>query len=338
MQAPSNLYNLNTFSRMIMQRDATFRREQRGELNWLLSGIVLACKIIGDEIRRMGLSETRMSGGQLNVQGEVQKGLDVFANKVLCDCLSSRDNVGLLASEEDEHPIVLIDNLERGEYVVVFDPLDGSSNLDLNISVGTIFSIYRRTATHCEPHCPDVLQAGSQQVAAGYVMYGSSTLLVYSMGQGVHGFTLDPAIGTFILSHPNLRMPKCGACYSINEAYSEEFSPFCQQFLKLVKSGTLERKYRLRFVGSLVAEFHRTLLQGGIFLYPSTTDHPNGRLRLVYEANPIAFLTEQAGGVATNGRDRILDMQPKHLHERVPLYFGSPQEMDLLERCILQTA
>ena len=221
-------------------------------------------------MRRLGLSSTAGAVGTVNVQGEVQQGLDVFANKVLMDCLGSRGNVGLLASEENEEPMVMIEHPEKGEYIVVFDPLDGSSNLDVNVSVGTIFSIYRRS--HGKSVADEVLQSGREQMAAGYALYGSSTMIVYTTGSGVHGFTLDPAVGTFVLSHPNLKMPAGGQIYSVNEAYADSFPPYCRRFLHWLKSA--DEAYRLRYIGSLVADFHRTLLKGGIFMYPPTSFFP----------------------------------------------------------------
>jgi fructose-1,6-bisphosphatase I len=319
-------YNINTFARHIVEEQQDLHPSARGNFVWLLGGIELACKIIGEEVRRLGLSSAAGSAGTVNVQGEEQQGLDVFANKVLVDCLGSRGNVGLLASEENEEPIVVIEHPEQGEYVVVFDPLDGSSNLDVNVSVGTIFSIYRRDADRGTKKAVDeVLEPGTKQIAAGYAVYGSSTVLIYTTGRGVHGFTLDTVSGTFVLSHPNIKMPERGQIYSVNEAYADSFPPYCRRYLHWLKSD--DALYRSRYVGSLVADFHRTLLKGGIFMYPPTSFFPEGKLRLVYEANPISFLAEQAGGVATNGTEPILGIKPTTLHQRVPLFVGSPHEM-----------
>jgi fructose-1,6-bisphosphatase I len=219
-----------------------------------------------------------------------------------------------------------------GKYVVIFDPLDGSSNIDVNVSVGTIFSIFRRDLDGISQRDPgaDVLQVGTKQIAAGYVLYGPSTLLVYSTGHGVHGFTLDPSFGAYVLTHPDIKMPESGTYYSINEANLASFPAAYQSFLATLREGKTGRTYSSRYVGSLVADFHRTLLKGGIFCYPPTRRYPQGKLRLMYEANPIAFLTEQAGGVATDGHQRILDIQPDSLHQRTPLAIGSPNEMALL--------
>ena len=230
-------YNINTFSRHIVAEQQDHHPGAHGNFSWLLSGISLACKIIGEEVRRLGLSSAAGPAEGINVHGEQQQGLDVFANKVLMDCLGSRGNVGLLASEENEEPVVIVEHPEQGEYIVVFDPLDGSSNLDVNVSVGTIFSIFRRSAGQGKAMADEVLQSGRQQVAAGYVAYGSSTVLVYTTGHGVHGFTLDPAIGTFVLSHPDMKLPARGMTYSVNEAYADGFPPYCRRFLHWLKSG-----------------------------------------------------------------------------------------------------
>ncbi len=327
-------YNIETFERHIVDQQHKEHPDAQGDFSWLLSGIVLACKIIGEEVRRLGLSDSRGTAGSDNVHGEEQQKLDVFANQVLMECLGSRGNVGLLASEEDEDPIVVLENPDQGEYIVVFDPLDGSSNIDVNVSVGTIFSVFRRSRENGGSFDEEVLQCGCEQLAAGYVLYGSSTMMVYTIGQGVHGFTLDPTIGTFVLTHPNLQMPGRGMIYSVNESYADGFPPYCRRFLHWVKSGEDDTLYRSRYIGSLVADFHRTLFKGGIFLYPPTSFFPQGKLRLVYEANPIAFLAEQAGGVATNGSQRILQLKPTTLHERVPLFVGSSFEMDKLHAFI----
>ena len=303
--------------------------EASGEFSWLLSGITLATKMIAAEVRRAGLGSKLGAAGVQNVQGEEVQKLDVYANEVLLHCLGGRGNVGVLASEENDNPVVVLQNPDHGKYVVVFDPLDGSSNFDLNISVGTIFSILARNGGGDDPGT-DVLQPGYKQLAAGYVLYGSSTMLVYTSGDGVYGFTLDPAIGAYVMSHPNIKMPARGNLYSVNEANMDGFPEYCRRYLHWLKSGEDDAVYSSRYIGSLVADFHRTLLRGGIFMYPPTARYTQGKLRLLYEGNPIAFIAEQAGGVATDGRQRILDIQPDSLHQRTPLFVGSKYEMDRL--------
>jgi fructose-1,6-bisphosphatase I len=263
----------------------------------------------------------------------VQK-LDVIANQALLHCLGNRGNVAVMASEENAEPVVVPRDRKHGKHVVVFDPLDGSSNIDVNVSVGTIFSILRREPDPDGTRDPlaDVLQPGTAQIAAGYVVYGSSTMLVYTAGNGVAGFTLDPSIGAFVISHERIVMPPRGAIYSVNEANADSFPEGYRRFLATLRSGATGRQYSSRYIGSLVADFHRTLLKGGVFLYPPTRTHPQGKLRLMYEANPIAFLAEQAGGVATDGQRRILDLKPASLHQRTPLMVGSSEEMALLEQ------
>lgn len=306
-----------------------------GEFSWLLSGITLACKIVGAAVRRAGLVDVLGATGDTNVQGEVVQKLDHYANEALLNCLGNRGNVGVLASEENEEPVVVMKDPKHGKYIVIFDPLDGSGNIDVNINVGTIFSILRRDPNSQDPN-GDVLQCGYRQIAAGYVLYGSSTMLVYTTGQGVNGFTLDPSIGAFMLSHPNIRMPEKGKQYSLNESNADSFPEYFRRFLYWFKSGADGSTYTSRYVGSLVADFHRTLLKGGIFLYPPTAKNPSGKLRLMYEANPIAFVAEQAGGMATTGHERILDIVPSSLHQRVPLMVGSKYEMDLLHKFVEQ--
>lgn len=306
-----------------------------GEFSWLLSGITLATKRVQAKVRRAGLTDLLGSDGEVNVQGEVQQKLDVYANDVLIQALSSRDCVGVLASEENDHPMAITRNQMNAKYAVVFDPLDGSSNIDVNVSVGTIFSILRLPGhSHGGDRADDLLQHGYRQVAAGYVCYGSSTILVYTAGMGVHGFTLDPSIGAFVLSHENITMPDRGKYYSVNEAYRDSFPPEYRTFLDRLRTGKLGDPYGLRYIGSLVADFHRTLLKGGIFLYPPTNTHPEGKLRLLYEANPIAFIAEQAGGMASAGSERILDIKPTSIHQRTAFIVGSKTEMDEFERCI----
>ncbi len=299
-----------------------------GQFSWLLSGITLATKLIQAKVRRAGLADILGAHGEINVQGEVQQKLDIYSNEVLAHCLSVRESIGVLASEENEKPMLVHGGSEDAHYAVVFDPLDGSSNIDVNVSVGTTFSILRRPpGARLDDPERWVLQPGTKQIAAGYVVYGSSTVLVYSAGRGVHGFTLDPAIGAYTLSHPNIRMPQQGKYYSVNEAYRDSFPPCYGQFIDRLRSGALGGKYASRYIGSMVADVHRTLLKGGVFLYPPTDENRQGKLRLLYEANPVAFLIEQAGGVALDGRQRILDIQPESIHQRTPLVVGSVVEM-----------
>ena len=326
------LSSLFTAQQHILNEQRRHYPHATGEFSWLLSGITLATKIVESRVRRAGLCDLFGPAGAVNVQGEQQQKLDVLANQALLTCLGNRGNVAVMASEENEQPIVVPRDREHGRYVVVFDPLDGSSNIDVNVSVGTIFSIFRREPdpTGQRDALKDVLQRGRQQLAAGYVVYGSSTMLVYTAGNGVTGFTLDPMIGAFILSHERIRMPDSGSTYSVNEANSDSFPDPYRRYLAHLRSGKTGRTYSSRYIGSLVADFHRTLLKGGVFLYPPTKHYPEGKLRLMYEANPIAFLAEQAGGMATDGTRPILDVEPTGLHQRCPLLVGSQEEMGLL--------
>jgi fructose-1,6-bisphosphatase I len=327
---------LLTAEQYILEQQRRFHPDASGEFSWLLSGILLATKYIAAHVRRAGLANVLGSTGQRNVQGEVVQKLDVLANQALLHCLGSRGNVGVMASEENEEPVVVRQDRAAGNYVVVFDPLDGSSNIDVNVSVGTIFSILRRDPdpTGARDPLADVLQPGRRQLAAGYVVYGPSTMLVFTTGQGVHGFTLDPSIGAYILSQENVMMPAHGNIYSVNEANSDGFPEPYRHYLAHLRAGRAGRSYSSRYVGSLVADFHRTLLKGGIFLYPPTAKYAEGKLRLLYEANPIAFLAEQAGGRATDGEQNIVDVTPSSVHQRTPLVVGSREEVDLLmEMC-----
>ena len=323
-----------TVQQHILQEQQRFPGSS-GEFSWLLSGITMATKLIQAKVRRAGLIDILGEHGAINVQGESQQKLDVYANDALVHCLSQRESIGVLASEENEEPILVHRGSENARYAVVFDPLDGSSNIDVNVSVGTTFSILRRPeGVHLDAAEDWVLQPGSKQVAAGYVVYGSSTILVYSVGNGVHGFTLDPAVGAYVLSHANMQMPEQGRYYSVNEAYVNEFPPRYAEYLNRLRTGVLGRKYSSRYIGSMVADFHRTLLKGGVFLYPPTTDSPTGKLRLLYEANPIAFLAEQAGGMAIDGQRRILDIVPESIHQRTPVVVGSRVELADFERFV----
>ncbi|MCY2993323.1 MAG: class 1 fructose-bisphosphatase [Planctomycetota bacterium] len=323
-----------TVEQHILQEQKRFPSAS-GEFSWLLSGITLATKLIQAKIRRAGLTNILGTHGDINVQGEVQQKLDVYANEALLHCLSYRASVGILASEENESPITTEHGSADAKYAVVFDPLDGSSNIDVNVSVGTTFSILRRPADGPTDDVSQwLLQPGCKQVAAGYVVYGSSTVLVYSVGNGVHGFTLEPSIGAYLLSHENIRMPAQGKYYSVNEALRDAFPEPYPAFIDGLRTGRLGRPYVSRYIGSMVSDFHRTLLKGGVFMYPPTTEHPTGKLRLLYEANPIAFITEQAGGVALDGRQRILDILPSSIHQRIPLIVGSQVEMTAFQRML----
>jgi fructose-1,6-bisphosphatase I len=325
---------ISTVQQHILQEQKRFPGSS-GEFSWLLSGITLATKMIEARVRRAGLGDILGEAGDVNVQGEVQQKLDVYANEALMHCLSARASIGVLASEENEEPRILAHCSPEANYCVVFDPLDGSSNIDVNISVGTTFAVLRRPSdASCDDPEQWVLQPGVNQIAAGYVVYGSSTILVYSVGNGVHGFTLDPSVGAYLLSHPNIRIPKQGKYYSVNEAYLSTFPRGYDTFIQNLRSGAYGRHYATRYVGSMVADIHRTLIKGGVFLYPPTADHPNGKLRLSYEANPIAFLVEQAGGMATDGRRRVLDVQPDSIHQRTPLIVGGEFEMREFMKCV----
>jgi len=310
-----------------------------GSFSWLLSGITLATKMTEARVRRAGLLDVLGTAGAINIQGEAQQRLDVYADKALVHCLGVRENVAVIASEENEEAITFDGRNGTGKYVVVFDPLDGSSNIDVNVSVGTIFSILElpkemRSTDQAELAC---LQAGTRQLAAGYVVYGSSTIMVYTTGHGVHGFTLDPCIGAYVLSHENIRMPEQGTYYSSNDAYWETFPEPYREYLTYLRSGGMGRRYALRYIGSLVADFHRTLLRGGVFLYPPTDKNPQGKLRLLYEANPVAFIAEEAGGIATDGTQRILEVQPTEIHQRTALIVGGKSEMEAFQRIVKPT-
>jgi fructose-1,6-bisphosphatase I len=324
-----------TVQQHIMQQQQVHSPRADGTLSWLLSGITLATKMIESRVRRAGLSDILGAAGLTNVQGEQQQKLDVFANQALIHCLGVRDAVAMLVSEENEEPVTFDRDSDTGKYIVIFDPLDGSSNIDVNVSVGTIFSIFRREPGTSASAA--ALQPGLKQVAAGYVVYGSSTMFVYTAGHGVFGFTLDPAVGAYVLSHENMRMPSQGSYYSVNEANERGFPDSYHAFLGRLRLGELGRTYSSRYIGSLVADFHRTLLKGGIFLYPPTSSHPDGKLRLLYEANPIAFIAEQAGGIATNGTGRILEIEPHDIHQRTPLVLGSVVEMAEFRRICMPT-
>jgi fructose-1,6-bisphosphatase I len=314
-----------TLGQFIIERQADFPYA-KGELSRLLRDIGIAAKIVNREVNKAGLVDILGENGTMNIQGEGQQRLDVYANEQFISALSAGGETCAVASEEEEG-LLHIDNLvsKNAKYIVCFDPLDGSSNIDVNVSIGSIFSIYRRTSFSGTINEKDYFQRGTEQVAAGYVIYGSSTMLVYTTGKGVNGFTLDPSIGEFCLSHPDMKCPKSGKIYSVNEGNYVHFPDGVKQYIKYCQvedSGT-DRPYSSRYIGSLVADFHRNLLKGGVFIYPSTLKSPKGKLRLLYECNPLALIIEQAGGTATDGFRRILDIPPTSLHQRTPLFIGS---------------
>lgn len=325
---------LLTLQQHIIQRQRT-SEEATGEFSFLLSGITIATKVLADKVRRSGLTDILGATGATNCQGEAVQKLDEIANDLLMTCVGYRRSVGVLASEEVDDPIELTDTEtgRTGRYIVLFDPLDGSSNIDVNIPVGTIFSILKRPegwGGSGQKVNEEILQPGHQQVAAGYVLYGSATVLVYTTGHGVHQFVLDPSIGAYILVQEALQVPELNPVYSCNEANSHSFPEVVRNYLEWTKSAEAG-PYSSRYVGSFVADFHRILLKGGVFLYPSTAKSPNGKLRLMYEANPMAFLIEQAGGRASDGQRRILEKVPTELHQRTPLIIGSAGEVEILE-------
>jgi len=300
----------------------------KGELSRLLRDIGLAAKVVNREVNKAGLVDILGTTGSKNIQGEEVKKLDVFANRRFIAALKLGGECCGIASEEDKDVVVMDDKISRNaKYVVALDPLDGSSNIDVNVSVGTIFSIYRRVSPPGPCTVEDFLQKGSNQVAAGYVIYGSSTMLVYTTGTEVNGFTLDPSIGEFCLSHPSMKIPKTGNVYSINQGNFISFPEGVKEYVRYCKQEdkSTKRPYSLRYIGSMVADIHRNLITGGIFIYPSTKDAPRGKLRLLYECNPMSFIVEQAGGRATDGFRRILDIEPKELHQRTPIFIGSEE-------------
>ncbi len=296
-----------------------------GELTRLLNDIGTAAKFVNREVNRAGLGDVMGYAGEVNIQGEEQKKLDVFANEQFIAALSDGGQCCAIGSEENEE-IILLDHAHSklAKYIVAIDPLDGSSNIESNAPIGTVFSVYLRRTVRGVATIEDFMQPGRNLVAAGYVLYGSSTVLVYTTGNGVNGFTLDPSVGSFILSHPDLKYPEGGNIYSVNEANYIYFSEGVKRYIKYCQEDdkTTSRPYSTRYIGSMVADFHRNLIRGGIFIYPGTKKNKNGKLRLLYECNPVAFLAEQAGGKASDGFRRILDIQPKELHERSPLFVG----------------
>ena len=315
-----------TLGEFIIENQSEFQYSS-GELSRLINSIRLAAKVVNHEVNKAGLVDIIGEAGDTNIQGEDQQKLDVFANDAFINTLTNREIVCGIASEEEEDFITIQgrNGQNDNKYVVLIDPLDGSSNIDVNVSVGTIFSIFRRVTPPGTPvSLEDFLQPGHRQVAAGYIIYGTSTMIVYSTGHGVNGFTLNPALGTYYLSHPNLSFPKTGNIYSVNEGNYVHFPQGIKDYIKYCQEEEEDRPYTSRYIGSLVSDVHRNMIKGGIYIYPNTAKDPNGKLRLLYECNPMAFLIEQAGGKATDGFRRILDIQPTTLHQRTP-FIGYPQ-------------
>ena len=328
-------HNLITLDEFTIQQLRLFPHAT-GELSGLLRGIGLAAKQVNLEVNKAALADILGAEGSINIQGEVVQKLDVYANNVFINVLRSGINCAGIVSEENEEMVVFDDaKSNQSKYVLLMDPIDGSGNIDINISIGSIFSVYRRVSDLGKPaKLEDFLQAGIKQVAAGYVIYGSSTILVYATRRGVNGFTLDTAIGEFYLSHPNLKMPPHGLFYSFDNRYYNQVDQKLKNYVDFCISTTENKNgpYSNRYYGCMVADIHRNLLKGGIFFYPQVTGKPNGKLRLCYECNPMAFITEVAGGNATDGKQRILEIQPEHIHQRSPLFIGSKEMMEDLQR------
>jgi len=323
-----------TIDRFIIEQER-LHPEATGELSGILYDMALAAKIIAAKVRRAGLVDIIGATEMANVQGEIQQKLDVFANETIIKAMDHGGRLCAMASEEEPDIIQIPEHFRCGKYVLCFDPLDGSSNIDVNVPVGTIFSVVRKITRGKHGEMEDILQPGRRQVAAGYVIYGSSTMLVYTTGQGVHGFTLDPTIGEFLLSHPDIRIPDPGRYLSVNDAYEQYWDEGTRSLMRRYRGLEGERRaMSVRYVGSLVADFHRNLLGGGVFAYPSNKKAPRGKLRLLYEANPLAFIVEQAGGAATDGKCRILDISPDELHQRTPLFIGSKSDVDLVSQTL----
>ncbi len=329
-----------TLGEFIIENQSEFKYSS-GELSKLINAIRLAAKVVNHEVNKAGLVDILGAVGETNIQGENQQKLDVLANDKFIQTLKNREIVCGIASEEEDDFISInsYDENHQNKYVVLIDPLDGSSNIDVNVSVGTIFSIYRRVTPVGTPvTLEDFLQPGKNQVAAGYIIYGTSTMLVYTTGHGVNGFTLNPAIGTFYLSHPNMIFPETGKIYSINEGNYIHFPQGVKDYIKYCQEEEGDRPYTSRYIGSLVSDFHRNMIKGGIYIYPKSSKAAEGKLRLLYECNPMALLAEQADGKASNGFQRILDIQPTELHQRVPFFCGSKKMVEKAESFMLKNS
>lgn len=328
--------NNKTLGEFIIENQKEFKYSS-GELSRIFTSIKLAAKVVSHKVKKAGLVDIIGGVGEKNIQGEDQQKLDLYANEVFIETLINREIVCGIASEENDDFITVqgSDNGNNNKYVLLMDPLDGSSNIDVNVSVGTIFSVYRRISKIGTPvTLEDFLQPGINQVAAGYVIYGTSTMLVYTTGHGVNGFTLNPAIGTFYLSHPKIKFPVDGNIYSVNEGNYVHFPQGVKDYIKYCQLEEGNRPYTSRYIGSLVSDIHRNMLKGGVYLYPTSTKATNGKLRLLYECNPMAFITEQAGGKASDGVSRIMEIAPTSLHERVPFYCGSINMVEKVEEFI----
>lgn len=326
--------HFSTLSQCIRESEKEFSKAT-GEYTSLMNEILVAAKIISQEVNKAGLSAVNILGEteNVNVQGEVQQKLDIFANTTLQNILKRSTHLCAIISEEDAKPTIISEEYKKGKYILAMDPLDGSSNIDVNVSIGTIFGIYKKLSPGEKVIEGDLLQKGKSLVGAGYIIYGSSTVFVYSTGNGVHGFTLDPGLGEFLLSYPNMKIPTKGTIYSINEGNYNLWCRGQKDYIEYLKENdkSTNRPYNARYIGSLVADFHRTMLKGGIFMYPADAKSTNGKLRLLYEATPLSYIVEHAGGKASNGSQRILDILPKEIHQRVPLYIGSKENVDLAE-------
>ncbi len=325
--------NIITLTRHIIEQERK-HPEATGKFTDLMNDLAYAAKLISYHTNKAGLLDVLGEAGKTNVQGEVVKKLDMFASETMVTALDHNGHTCIMCSEEEEDPIHIPEQYPVGKYCILFDPLDGSSNIDANVSIGTIFSIYRRISPDDTPGTiDDLLQQGNDQICAGYIIYGSSTMLVYTTGNGVHGFTLDPSYGEFILSHPHITIPDRASIYSVNEANFDYWDQTIKNYIHYVKQIDKEtgRPLNSRYIGSMVSDVHRNLLYGGIYLYPASVNIPNGKLRLGYEANPMAYIIEQAGGAASNGKERILDIVPKEIHQRTPLFLGPKFDIQMLE-------
>jgi fructose-1,6-bisphosphatase I len=327
-----------TIERYIIEQERLYP-EATGELSGILYDIALAAKMISSKVRRAGLVDILGAMGTENVQGEMQQKLDVFANEIIVKAMDHTGRLAAMASEEEPDIIAIPDEFKCGKYVLLFDPLDGSSNIDVNVPVGTIFSVLRKITRGARGDLEDMLQPGRRQVAAGYVIYGSSTMLVYTTGQGVHGFTLDPSIGEFLLTHPNIQVPSRGRYLSVNNGYEQSWEGAVTALMRRYRGlDGVQKPMNERYVGSLVADIHRNLVHGGLFAYPANHHSPRGKLRLLYEANPLAFVVEAAGGKAIDGHMDILNVMPTELHQRTPLFIGSREDVEVAREMLAPVA